>query len=152
MGECETINHRHENPIANQSSTPQVKNVSDAAFTLGFGAGANPGLIARAFFPNNIDHSDRLVFQTAFQDIHRPHLWRYFLHELSHVLGLRHEFTLAVEVGGFQFGPRDPLSVMNYRSEPPMITQNDVDCTTALYWLPGGKIGNIRLALYVPNN
>jgi hypothetical protein len=40
-------------------------------------------------------------------------------------------------VGGFQFGPRDPLSVMNYRTEPPMITQNDVDCTTALYWLPG---------------
>jgi hypothetical protein len=55
-------------------------------------------------------------------------------------------------VGGFQFGPRDPLSVMNYRSEPPMITQNDVDCATALYLLPGGKIGTIPLALYVPDN
>lgn len=93
-----------------------------------------------------------LVFQTAFQESVRPHLWRYFLHELGHVLGLRHEFALAVEASGFQFGPRDALSVMNYRTEPPMITQNDVDCTTALYLIPGGKVGTIPLKLYVPNN
>lgn len=130
----------------------QVKNVEDAAFVLGFSTDDRPGLIARAFFPNDIDHSDMLVFQTAFQENVRPHLWRYFLHELGHVLGLRHEFALAVEASGFQFGPRDESSVMNYRSEPPMITDNDVACTTALYLIPGGRIGTLPLKLYVPDN
>lgn len=91
------------------------------------------------------------VSQRAFAPDLKPYMWQYFLHELGHVLGLRHEFA-PQEGGAVQLGPRDPFSVMNYRSEPPMITESDIASTRKFYAIPGGNIGNVPLELFVPNN
>ena len=135
--------------------------MEDAEFVLGYG-GDQGNLVARAFFPNANDLNNITVYKRAFDADTKPSMWRFFLHELGHVLGLRHEFAMdpqpgtsppvPKEGGAIQLGPRDPLSVMNYRPEPPMITQFDVETTRAFYGIPGGNIGLVPLQLFVPDN
>lgn len=90
-------------------------------------------MIAEAFFPNGNDLNYINVYQEGIGGTWFPQLKSVFLHELGHVLGLRHEFAMDPgpmhEGGSVQFGPRDPYSVMNYRSEPPRITTNDIVST-----------------------
>ena len=90
-------------------------------------------MIAEAFFPNGNDLSYVNVYSEGVGGTWFPQLKSVFLHELGHVLGLRHEFAMdpgsMYEGGSVQFGPRDPYSVMNYRSEPPRITTNDIVST-----------------------
>lgn len=54
------------------------------------------------------------------------------------------------EGGSVQFGPRDAYSVMNYRPEPPAITQNDINSARAFYGYNQGYIGNMPVRDYIP--
>lgn len=107
----------------------------DATFVLCHG-GKNPGTYAEAFFPNDLPLNYLFVFSLSFTEL-KEHLWRVFLHELGHVLGLRHEFAITDEQKwkAVEFGPRNELSVMNYREEPPMLQQSDIDSTRLFYAL-----------------
>lgn len=69
-----------------------VDEVEDAAFVLAYGGDAGTTL-AEAFFPNSNDLSTLFVYQRAFQLGSINYLVNIFLHELGHVLGLRHEFA-----------------------------------------------------------
>ncbi|KIW90279.1 uncharacterized protein Z519_08923 [Cladophialophora bantiana CBS 173.52] len=82
-----------------------VSDADDAAFVLAYG-GDNEGVLASAFFP------DAEVLNT---------LRNVFLHELGHVLGLRHEFALGpalYEEGAFRMATTNPESVMSFEFPP----------------------------------
>jgi hypothetical protein len=137
----------------------QVGKLEDAAFVLGY-AGDQGGLIARAYFPNANDLNNMTVYKRAFDGDLKPSMWNFFLHELGHVIGLRHEFAMdppsmkhpKTEGGAVQIGSREELSVMNYEHVP-MITKLDEETTTTFYNYPAGTtIKGVPLQLFVPNN
>ncbi|KAJ5110386.1 hypothetical protein N7532_000921 [Penicillium argentinense] len=107
-----------------------VYKIVDAAFVLSYAESNIPGVIAEAFFPNDLD----LNILNYLKNV--------FLHELGHILGLRHEFAPEVEDGNktgmksLQFGPRNPTSVMAYEF-PPTIQTSDIDSAQAFYHSSG---------------
>ncbi|RKK89064.1 hypothetical protein BFJ71_g12553 [Fusarium oxysporum] len=89
-------------------------------------------------------------------------VWNVFIHELGHVLGLRHEFAIGDvrdEMTTDREGEKvvridapDPNSVMNYRNEPPQLQQSDIDSTRKFYSMtedPNGKSPSIGMTLVV---
>jgi hypothetical protein len=121
-----------------------VAKIEDAAFALSF-AGKQDGVLAEAFFPNYADLNTLNVYDAAFQPETMQYLKNTFLHELGHVLGLRHEFAPEREDTGddnytVQIGPRNPLSVMGYEF-PPQIQPSDVENVKAFYKFPGTSLG-----------
>jgi hypothetical protein len=121
-----------------------VEKIEDAAFVLSFAPQRSPGTLAEAFFPNDIDLNSLIVYPFAFQPGKVQYLRNIFLHELGHVLGLRHEFAPELEKGaGFdsiQVGPRNPTSVMGYEF-PPLMQTSDIDSTKVFYEFPGKNLG-----------
>lgn len=130
-----------------------VPNVEDAAFVLAYG-GLKGSVLASAFFPNAAELNTLWVYSFAFDKTVRDGGWsnysimkNVFLHELGHVLGLRHEFALDAdrfEGGAYRFGTTNPLSVMSYEF-PPKVQQSDVLDLRAFYKLP-------ILELFTPDN
>ncbi|OQO08921.1 hypothetical protein B0A48_05811 [Cryoendolithus antarcticus] len=127
-----------------------VGRLADAEFVLGYG-GDQGNTVARAFFPNANDLNNLFVYKRAFDADTKPVMWRFFLHELGHVLGLRHEFA-RIEGGAVHWGPDDPLSVMNYRPEAPMVTAQDIALTQAFYNYTKADIDGVPVQVFVPNN
>ncbi len=99
----------------------------DAAFQLVYG-GDRGGVLASAFFPDQWEMSLNTVFvnQGQFSPQQRPLMVNTMLHELGHVLGLRHEHSHS-GIPGFIppedtlfgaesiiYGARNPRSVMAY--------------------------------------
>lgn len=130
-----------------------VSKADDAAFVLAYG-GAKKGVLASAFFPNAAVLNTLWVYSDCFDKNVMDGGWSYhsamknvFLHELGHVLGLRHEFALDAdryEGGAFRLGTTNPLSVMSYEF-PPKIRDSDILDTRAFYKLP-------PLELFTPDN
>jgi hypothetical protein len=120
-----------------------VSKLEDAVFVLSF-AGDQGGLLADAFFPNELDLNILNVYAGAFRPGTIPFLKNTFLHELGHVLGFRHEFAAETEDEGaeytVQIGPRNPLSVMGYEF-PPILQPSDVENAKAFYKFPGTYLG-----------
>ncbi|KAI2465428.1 hypothetical protein F4781DRAFT_409277 [Annulohypoxylon bovei var. microspora] len=76
----------------------------------------DPGRLAHAFLPEPQWTLQRLwVYKQAFTTKSNS-MTNIFCHELGHILGLRHEFSLEEEKGlsSVQWGPRNPLSIMSY--------------------------------------
>ncbi|KAF5687163.1 matrix metallo ase-11 [Fusarium denticulatum] len=142
-----------------------VPMAKDATFVLTNG-GANGTTLARAFFPNGEDLNYVFVYSYAFSQEWKPHMWNVFMHELGHVIGLRHEFAIddvrdkmtADREGerAVRIGAPDPKSVMNYRNEPPQLQQSDIDSTRQFYAMTedaNGKnpmIGMTQVIDYTP--
>ncbi|KAK3392832.1 hypothetical protein B0H63DRAFT_386130 [Podospora didyma] len=129
-----------------------VEQTQDAVFALCHG-GSNGGTLASAFFPNPNDLNVLMVYNAAFSmPKWKDNMWKVFTHELGHVLGLRHEFAVDVnlETGkvveaslkAVQLGPRNKTSVMSYSNKPPEIQQSDAESTRAFYALREDEQGN----------
>lgn len=127
-----------------------VSKLEDAAFVLAYG-GDGGSTLARAFFPNSNDLNVVYVYQKAFEPGNVNYMKNIFLHELGHVLGLRHEFAPEKEGGTVQLGPRDPKSVMSY-TFPPEIQANDVESTQKFYSLTETQFKDWPIVDWVPNN
>ncbi|KAF4447076.1 putative matrix metalloproteinase-11 protein [Fusarium austroafricanum] len=128
-----------------------VTKPADATFALWHG-GSQGGVLASAFFPNPNDMSNMLVYNAAFaMPKWKANLWKVFMHELGHVLGLRHEFAMDrdPETGNsketfkaVQLGPRNENSVMTYGRNPPEVQDSDVESARAFYALKDDENGN----------
>lgn len=89
--------------------------------------------LAEAFFPNEINQ-DIIVYEFSFSDQgNRAILKNIFVHEIGHVLGLRHEFAITGDPqrdldsefdGAVQFMQENPKSIMSYEF-PPTMQQSD---------------------------
>jgi hypothetical protein len=113
---------------------------------------SSPGsrTLARAFFPNE-GNQDVIVFERSFSSqANKDILKNIFMHELGHVLGLRHEFAItgdpakdlkAEGAGAVQFMGNNYYSIMSYNF-PPTMQQSDKDGTQAFYKLNNGFLVN----------
>jgi hypothetical protein len=109
------------------------------------------GLYAEAFFPHQKDQP-LIVTNSALSAEQRGILKNVFLHELGHILGLRHEFALDTAAeqlqtgvqespnGAVQFMTKNPASVMSYVI-PPTMQQTDMEGAKAFYRLKPGEEG-----------
>lgn len=126
-----------------------VGKLADAAFVLAYG-GDQGNTLARAFFPNSNDLNTLFVYKKAFEPGFVNFMTNVFLHELGHVIGLRHEFA-ASEGGAVKWGASNPLSVMSYKF-PPIIQTSDVTDTTSFYNYTGATYGPYRIENVIPDN
>jgi hypothetical protein len=126
-----------------------VTKLEDAAFVLAYG-GDSGSVLARAFFPNSNDLNTLFVYKKAFETGISPYQTNIFLHELGHVLGLRHEFA-ALEGGAVQFWPENPRSVMSY-TFPPNIRDSDETGTKAFYDYTASQFGGLQIQDWIPDN
>jgi hypothetical protein len=133
-----------------------VTDLEDAAFVLSYG-GNQGTVLAESFFPNQEPLNTVFVYQGAFQPGSVDIQQAIFLHEIGHILGLRHEFAdrpfggNPPEGGAVVFGERNLRSVMSYNF-PPTIQESDRRDTKAFYDFKGGKIGPYRISDMIPDN
>ncbi|KAL7948360.1 hypothetical protein V8C42DRAFT_342404 [Trichoderma barbatum] len=125
-----------------------VTDIEDACFVLTYG-GDEGSTLARAFFPNDKDLNALFVYQRAFDEKTSPYQSNIFLHELGHVLGLRHEFA-AKEGGAVKFGAANPKSVMSYVF-PPNLQESDAASATAFYNMTG-PVEGLEIVDWKPDN
>jgi hypothetical protein len=125
-----------------------VQSIDDAAFVLQYG-GDQGTVLASAFFPNSAVLNTLFVYAYAFDktvsESPRGSFRNYeimknvFVHELGHVLGLRHEFALDPETfegeGAVRVFGANPESVMSYQF-PPQMQESDKTETRAFYRFP----------------
>ena len=129
-----------------------VSRINDAAFVLEYG-GNKADVLAEAFFPNSDPLNSVFVYKTAFTQESLPILKNIFLHELGHVIGLRHEFALEEEESwaAVRFGTPNAISVMSY-TFPPTIQTSDIEDTKNFYDFAGDQIGGINIVDWEADN
>ncbi|KAF7509286.1 hypothetical protein GJ744_008180 [Endocarpon pusillum] len=113
-----------------------VSNLLDAHFHLVYSTAST--LYAKAFFPNSV--RDVEVYPNAFDPKRaKDGLKKTFMHELGHILGLRHEFAIKnKELGNpVQFMKPNEFSIMAY-GEQRDLQESDKYGVTAFYRLPNG--------------
>ena len=115
-----------------------VSDIDDAAFVLQYG-GRNGAALASAFLPNDKPLNSVFVYSLAFDPEYKAVMKNVFLHELGHVLGLRHEFSREDEtpLRLERFGKVNSMSVMGYNLVP-VIQETDVADANKLYTCPEG--------------
>lgn len=124
-----------------------VPNLDDAAFVLAYG-GELGTVLASAFFPSDTPLETLYVYQHGFDKTEwtakKGKYTNYgimknvFLHELGHVLGLRHEFAMNPETfegGAIVIGSANMESVMSYVF-PPELQESDIQDTRHFYKHP----------------
>jgi hypothetical protein len=124
-----------------------VPNIEDAAFVLAYGGVLNT-VLASAFFPSGSPLETMYVYEYGFDKTEhtskRGKFTNYgimknaFVHELGHVLGLRHEFAMKPETfegGAIVIGTANAESVMSYVF-PPQLQKSDIEDTRSFYKYP----------------
>jgi hypothetical protein len=107
-----------------------VPNIKDAAFVLAYGGVLNT-VLASAFFPSDSPLETMYVYKHGFDKTEKTSkkgkftnygiMKNAFLHELGHVLGLRHEFAVkpeSFEGDAIVIGTANIESVMSYVFPP----------------------------------
>ncbi|KAK5044388.1 hypothetical protein LTR84_011299 [Exophiala bonariae] len=138
----------------------QVDSLEDANFALGYGGqpASRDRVLAEAYFPTADDISDVIVYKLQFNPQVKHEMHNTFLHELGHVLGLRHEHAewsgRLFEGGSTTIGTTNPKSVMSYDpEEPPIIRDSDKEGIRKFYALRAGEtFGGMEVVLYIPDN
>jgi hypothetical protein len=111
---------------------------------------------ASAFFPNQV--KDLRCYNLSLTDEWcRGHLKNTFLHEIGHIIGLRHEFAikgnrtrLPEKNGATQFGSLNQWSVMSYTEEQ-YIQETDKEDVLKFYKLPNGfEIDGVKVTDFIP--
>ncbi|KAH8724526.1 hypothetical protein GQ44DRAFT_760109 [Phaeosphaeriaceae sp. PMI808] len=118
------------------------------------------GVLASAFFPNVV--KDVLVYdKTLVNPKWKAILKNSFLHEIGHILGLRHEFAIKADAAGHgpekdkavQFGSENPHSVMSY-DDKNEIQDTDKEDIVKFYKLVNGaeidSVSKLKITDYVP--
>jgi len=105
--------------------------IDNATFIVKYTRTAQGGTAAKAFFPVQ-EQSDLMIYPPAFSATLITNLKDVLSHEIGHIYGLRHEFAIRENDPAVQFGPSNPLSVMNYNS-PPKIQPSDREWLQKLY-------------------
>ncbi|EKG15282.1 Peptidase M10 metallopeptidase [Macrophomina phaseolina MS6] len=126
-----------------------VDKLDDAAFALAYGADGGSTL-CKGFFPNSRDLNTLFVYQRAFKAGFVNNMENMFLHELGHILGLRHEFANQLN-DRMPWGSSNPYSVMSY-SFPQQIQDSDVKDTKAFYDFSNDRLGPYRIVDITPEN
>lgn len=118
---------------------------------------SDKSVLASAFFPNQVD--DVRCYELALTDAdQRKYLKNTFLHEIGHIIGLRHEFAIKGDKlgndpegqGAKQFGSENEHSVMSY---DPINYIQDTDKHDVLefYKLPNrSKIDGVEVTDFIP--
>lgn len=118
----------------------------------------------RSFFPNDLDENTLIIFRAGlyqlYEKVKLEMLKGTFLHELGHILGLRHEFALtdekdketkaatAIQFHGTQ---TNEDSVMNYGYKPAALQDTDIAGIKAFYQVANGtKIGTFPVVDFEP--
>ncbi|KAE9367479.1 hypothetical protein N431DRAFT_428843 [Stipitochalara longipes BDJ] len=130
---------------------------ADAHFNVIYGGSSpasEPYLWFISFFPNEDREKKNInVYSYALQPQNRSDTAKVLLHELGHVLGLRHEFaiTKSESPAAVQFGQSNADSVMSY-SHPPAIQKSDVDAIKEFYskYKNNEKINNVPIVDETP--
>ncbi|KAL9085039.1 MAG: hypothetical protein Q9165_007780 [Trypethelium subeluteriae] len=115
------------------------------------------GTVARAFFPNKVD--DVRCYDLALTDPEeRKYLKNTFLHEIGHIIGLRHEFAIKADeqgngpegMGAIQFGSENKHSVMSYDAVNYM-QDTDKHDVVEFYKLPNRfNINGVEITDFIP--
>ncbi|EFY93970.1 peptidase M12B family protein [Metarhizium robertsii] len=111
--------------------------------------GPKESTMAKSFFPTSRPQNTLFVYKKGLVK-HRKTLKNTFLHELGHILGLRHEFALDREHGAVIFGLRNPKSVMSYEF-PQEVQDSDIDGTRRFYEYRKPSIQGLTITDYIPN-
>lgn len=114
-------------------------------------------VIASAFFPNKV--TEVLCYEYALSNPRQRRILKNtFLHEIGHIIGLRHEFAIEQDALGngpegtpaVYFGSRNPLSVMSYE-DVANIQDTDKEDVVKFYQLPNNfKIGGLAVTDFNP--
>jgi len=126
-----------------------VDKLEDAAFALAYG-GDGGSTLCKGFFPNSRDLNTLFVYQRAFQAGFVNNMANMFMHELGHIMGLRHEFANQPS-GRLPWGSSNPYSVMSY-SFPQEIHDSDVKDAKSFYDYSDGSIGAYQIVDITPDN
>jgi hypothetical protein len=142
-----TINHTTDRAKANFVLVYYKPNSTDR----------DANVVASAFFPNRV--RDLRCYDLALTDAdERKNLRNTFLHEIGHIIGLRHEFAIKGDKlgnasegqGAKQFGSENEHSVMSY---DPINNIQDTDKhdIVEFYKLPNRfKIDGVEVTDFVP--
>lgn len=132
--------------LQNRVTFRYVSRGDDAAFMLQYG-GKGYGTLARSFFPSKWRNTlnTLTVFEQQYTPEYRGQLFNTQLHELGHILGLRHEHSQSkyeTAYGSFVedakgaesilWGVRNPKSIMAYHPSP-SIQQSDINGIRSAY-------------------
>lgn len=119
-----------------------------AVFDLVFSPNASKSdrTLARAFPPDApIEDRKLVVYARQFDPVYVDSMANTFLHEIGHILGLRHEFE--EQLPSILFGEANALSVMNYLGHPTLlhIQQTDLTWTKEFYAFNGRLLSGLPI-------